>query len=164
MLDTANGRASRPNLVRSRAEAAFTLIEIMAVVVIIGLLTGIVGTAIIGRLNQANTTAAKTQIKQLEAAVDFYRMDNGRYPTTDQGLEALVAASTIEPIPRNFRPEGYLQGNKVPRDPWGAKYEFESPGTHNPYGVDIWSFGADGKPGGTGADQDVGNWSDDASG
>lgn len=142
--------------------AGFTLIEIMAVVVIIGLLTGIVGTAIIGRLNQANATAAKTQIKQIEAALDFYRMDNGRYPTSDQGLEALVVAPTIEPIPRNFRPEGYLQGGKVPLDPWGLPYEYESPGTHNPYGVDVWSLGADGKPGGTGADADVGNWSEDA--
>jgi general secretion pathway protein G len=142
--------------------AGFTLIEIMAVVVIIGLLTGIVGTAIIGRLNQANATTAKTQIKQIEAALDFYRMDNGRYPTTEQGLEALVSPSGVEPAPRNFRPEGYLQGGKVPADPWGLPYEYEAPGRHNPYGVDIWSFGADGQPGGTGADADVGNWSEDA--
>jgi general secretion pathway protein G len=148
----------------TRRNAAFTLIEIMAVVVIIGLLTGIVGTAIIGRLNQANSTTAKTQIKQIEAALDFYRMDNGRYPSTEQGLEALVSAPTIEPVPRNFRPEGYLQGGKVPADPWGARYEYEAPGTHNPYGVDIWSFGADGQPGGSGADGDVGNWSDDTTG
>ena len=149
---------------RKTREGAFTLIEIMAVVVIIGLLTGIVGTAIIGQLDKARANTASTQIKQLEAALDFYRMDNGRSPTTDQGLEALVSAPTIEPAPRNFRPEGYLKGGKVPPDPWGGKYEYEAPGTHNPYGVDIWSFGADGQPGGTGTDADVGNWSDDTKG
>lgn len=147
-----------------RNRQGFTLIEIMAVVVIIGLLTGIVGTAIIGRLNQANATTARTQIKQLEAALDFYRMDNGRYPSTEQGLDALVNPSSVEPVPRNFRPEGYLQGGKVPPDPWGLRYEYEAPGTHNPYGVDIWSFGADGQPGGTGTDTDVGNWTEDTAG
>ncbi len=154
--------ASGPRGAEGVHQLGFTLIEIMAVVVIIGLLTGIVGTAIIGRLNQANSTAAKTQIKQIEAALDFYRMDNGRYPTTEQGLDALVQQSSIEPVPRNYRPEGYLQGGKVPLDPWGLPYEYEAPGTHNPYGVDIWSFGSDGQPGGSGADADVGNWSEDA--
>src|SRR5262245_36978889 len=107
-------------MARTAREAGFTLIEVMAVVVIIGLLAGIVGTAIIGQLDKARVNTAATQIKQLEAALDFYRMDNGRYPTTEQGLEALVSASTIEPAPRNFRPEGYLQGGRVPADPWGG--------------------------------------------
>ena len=146
---------------RKTREAAFTLIEIMAVVVIIGLLTGIVGTAIIGRLNQANTTAAKTQIKQLEAALDFYRMDNGRYPTTEQGLDALVHPPTIEPVPRSYRPEGYLQGGEVPKDPWGGRYEYQSPGTHNTYSFDIWTLGSDGAPGGDGTNADIGNWTDE---
>ena len=149
---------------QDRTRMGFTLIEIMAVVVIIGLLTGIVGTAIIGQLDKANTEAARMQIKNLEAALDFYRMDNGRYPSTEQGLDALVNPSAVDPVPRNFRPEGYLQGGKVPPDPWGLPYEYEAPGTHNPYGVDIWSFGGDGQPGGTGTDTDVGNWTEDTAG
>ncbi|MCU0669499.1 MAG: type II secretion system major pseudopilin GspG [Myxococcota bacterium] len=148
---------------RAPKHAGFTLIEIMAVVLIIGLLTAVVGTAIFGQIDRANATATKTQIKQLEAALDFYRMDNGRYPTTDQGLEALVQQPSVEPVPRNYRPEGYLQGGRVPSDPWGSPFGYESPGTKNPYGVDIWSFGADGQPGGSGADADVGNWSEDTS-
>lgn len=146
-----------------RKRAGFTLIEIMAVVLIIGLLTAIVGTAIFGQIDRANVTTARTQIKQLEAALDFYRMDNGRYPTTEQGLDALVNPPTIEPVPRNYRPEGYLQGGRVPADPWGMPYEYESPGTHNAYGVDIWSFGADSEPGGNGVDADIGNWAEDTS-
>jgi general secretion pathway protein G len=146
-----------------RRRRGFTLIEIMAVVLIIGLLTAIVGTAIFSQIDTGRVTAAKTQIKNIEAALDFYRMDNGRYPTTEQGLEALVQQPSTEPVPRNFRPEGYLQGGRVPQDPWGAPYEYESPGTHNPYGNDVWSFGADGQPGGTGVDADVGNWPEEGS-
>lgn len=146
-----------------RRRTGFTLIEIMAVVLIIGLLTAIVGTAIFGQIDRANVTTARTQIKQIEAALDFYRMDNGRYPTTEQGLDALVNQPTIEPVPRHYRPEGYLQGGRVPPDPWGAAYEYESPGTHNAYGVDIWSFGADSQPGGSGVDADIGNWAEDTS-
>jgi general secretion pathway protein G len=146
-----------------RRSLGFTLIEIMAVVLIIGLLTAIVGTAIFSQIDTGRVTAARTQIKNLEAALDFYRMDNGRYPTTEQGLDALVRPPTIEPLPRNYRPEGYLTGGRVPPDPWGEPFQYESPGTHNPYGNDIWTFGADGQPGGTGADADVGNWAEDAS-
>jgi general secretion pathway protein G len=148
---------------RRARHAGFTLIEIMAVVLIIGLLTAIVGTAIFGQIDRARATTAKTQIKQLEAALDFYRMDNGRYPTTDQGLDALVHQPTIEPIPRQYRPEGYLQGGAVPLDPWGQPYEYQSPGTHNTYSFDLWSYGADGHPGGTGVDSDIGNWAEDQS-
>jgi len=144
-----------------RREAGFTLIEIMAVVLIIGLLGGIVGAAIFGRIDQARVTTAKTQIKQIEAALDFYRMDNGKYPTTDQGLDALVHPPTIEPIPKNYRPEGYLSGGKVPTDPWNNPYKYLSPGQNNAYSFDLWSDGADGTPGGSGTDADVGNWAED---
>jgi len=147
-----------------RREAGFTLIEIMAVVLIIGLLGGIVGAAIFGRIDQARVTTARTQIKQIEAALDFYRMDNGRYPTTDQGLDALINPPTIEPIPKNFRPEGYLSGGKVPTDPWSNAYKYLSPGQNNAYSFDLWTDGADGAPGGTGTDADFGNWADEGEG
>lgn len=141
-----------------RRRAAFTLIEIMAVVLIIGLLGGIVGAAIFGQIDRARVTTAQTQIKQIEAALDFYRMDNGKYPTTDQGLEALIRPPSIDPIPKNYRPEGYLSGGRVPLDPWRNEYEYLAPGQNNPYSFDLWSHGADGKPGGSGTDADIGNW------
>ncbi len=143
---------------RPGRDAAFTLIEIMAVVLIIGLLGGIVGAAIFGQIDSARVTTAKTQIKQIEAALDFYRMDNGKYPTTEQGLEALIQPPNIDPIPKNYRPEGYLSGGRVPLDPWSNEYEYLSPGQNNPYSFDLWSHGSDGKPGGSGNDADVGNW------
>jgi general secretion pathway protein G len=163
-------RSSIPRFPRSEPKASgedhelagFTLIEIMAVVLIIGLLTAVVGTAIFGQIDRARVTTAKTQMKNIEAALDFYRMDNGKYPTTEQGLDALVHQPSTEPVPRQYRPEGYINGGKVPRDPWGATYEYQAPGQRNSYGFDIWSFGADGQPGGKDVDADIGNWSEDA--
>jgi len=143
---------------RPRRDAAFTLIEIMAVVLIIGLLGGIVGAAIFGQIDRARVTTARTQIKQIEAALDFYRMDNGKYPTTEQGLESLVRPPSIDPLPKNYRPEGYLSGGRIPLDPWSNDYEYLSPGQNNPYSFDLWSHGSDGRPGGSGTDADVGNW------
>lgn len=147
-----------------RRLGGFTLIEIMAVVLIIGLLGGIVGAAIFGRIDQARVTTAKTQIKQIEAALDFYRMDNGRYPTSDQGLDALVHQPSIEPIPRSYRPEGYLAGGKVPLDPWKNPYQYLSPGQNNTFSFDLWSHGADGAPGGSDTDADIGNWDQEGAG
>lgn len=144
----------------ARRRRGFTLIEIMAVVLIIGLLTTIVGAVVFSQVDKARVTTASTQIKQLEAALDFYRLDNGRYPTTDQGLEALVRRPTIAPEPRNYRPEGYLSGGSVPLDPWGVDYQYESPGTHNTRRFDLWSLGADGTPGGDDTDADIGNWTE----
>ena len=146
------------NHAHPRRDAAFTLIEIMAVVLIIGLLGGIVGAAIFGQIDRARVTTAKTQIKQIEAALDFYRMDNGKYPSTEQGLEALVQPPSIDPIPKNYRPEGYLSGGRIPLDPWSNEYEYLSPGQNNPYSFDLWSHGSDGRPGGSGTDADIGNW------
>lgn len=141
----------------------FTLIEIMAVVLIIGLLGTIVGAVVFGQVDKARVTTAKTQIRQIEAALDFYRMDNGRYPTTEQGLDALVRKPTIAPEPRNWRKEGYLQGGRVPSDPWGEPYQYRSPGAANPHSFDIWSLGADAAPGGDDVDGDIGNWATEES-
>jgi general secretion pathway protein G len=141
-----------------RRTAGFTLIEIMAVVLIIGMLGGIVGAAIFGQIDRARVTTARTQIKQIEAALDFYRMDNGKYPSTEQGLDALVRPPSIDPVPRNYRPEGYLSGGRVPLDPWSNEYQYLSPGQNNPYSFDLWTHGSDGAPGGAGTDADVGNW------
>ena len=152
---------SEPQASGDLHKAGFTLIEIMAVVLIIGLLTAVVGTAIFGQIDRARVTTAKTQMKNIEAALDFYRMDNGKYPTTEQGLDALVHQPSTEPVPRQYRREGYINGGKVPRDPWGATYEYQAPGERNTYGFDIWSFGADGQPGGKDVDADIGNWSED---
>src|SRR5262245_56073131 len=96
----------------------FTLIEIMVVLVIIAILGSLIGPQIIKRVDEARVTAARQDIQTISTALDFYRMDNFRYPTTDQGLEALVVKPTVEPLPRNWRPEGYLKSRKIPVDPW----------------------------------------------
>jgi general secretion pathway protein G len=144
----------RPN----RREAGFSLIEIMAVVVIIGLLIALVGSNIRGSLSQAEAAAAKTQIGLLENSIEEYRMDNRRYPTTEQGLEALVQRPTTAPEPLRYKPGGYLRRSKVPEDPWGQPYQYLSPGQNNPHSFDVWSWGSDGAPGGTGDAADIGNW------
>jgi general secretion pathway protein G len=136
----------------------FTLVEIMAVVVIMGLLAGLVGTAVVSNMDKARVQTAGTQIKQLASALTFYQMDNGRFPTTDQGLAALIAKPSGTPEPRNYRPGGYLDAKSVPKDPWGGPYQYLSPGQQNPQSFDLWSLGADGAPGGEGTDADVGNW------
>jgi len=147
-----------------RRTGAFTLIEIMAVVLIIGLLGGIVGAVVFSQVDKARVNTAKTQIKQLESALEFYRLDNARYPSTEQGLLALVHKPSGDPQPRSYRPEGYLQGGQVPKDPWGEDYQYRSPGEHNTYSFDLWSFGADGKPGGDDNNADIGNWASDQAG
>jgi general secretion pathway protein G len=147
---------------RPGRSAGFTLIEIMAVVLIIGLLVTIVGVNIFAQVDKARVSTARTQIKQLEGVLEVYRLDNARYPTTEQGLDALVHKPTGEPQPRNYPPEGYLQGGKVPVDPWGNAYQYASPGQHNPYSFDLWSLGADGQAGGQGVNADIGNWADES--
>jgi general secretion pathway protein G len=141
-----------------RASSGFTLLEIMAVVVIMGLLMGIVGTAVFGRINEARVTTTRAQIDQLEAALTFYQMDNGRFPTTEQGLAALVQPPTIAPEPRHYNAAGYLKKKQLPLDGWGNPYEYEMPGSNNTDSFDLWSLGADGQPGGSGIDADLGNW------
>jgi len=142
---------------RSR-ERGFTLIEIMAVVLIIGLLSTLVGIAIFPQIDKARVNTAKTQLSMLDAALETYRMDNAHFPTGEQGLLALIKPP---PEARNAPAGGYLRERRVPEDPWGNTYQYESPGQHNTHAYDLWSFGADGTAGGAGVDADIGNWSED---
>jgi general secretion pathway protein G len=134
--------------------AGFTLIEIMVVVVILGILAAIVVPRIMDRPDQARIIKAKQDIRVLHSALDLYKLDNFRYPTTDQGLEALVQKPTSVPEPPHWRESGYI--DRVPKDPWGQPYQYLSPGQHSP--IDIYSLGADGQPGGSGVDADIGSW------
>ena len=139
-------------------ESGFTLIEIMAVVLIMGLLMAVVGVNIKGQIDKARLQTARAQLTQLESALEFYRMDNGRYPNTDQGLRSLVTKPTGDPQPRSYPPGGYLKKSDAVNDPWGEPFHYRNPGTHNPHSFDIWSQGADFAPGGEGGDADIGNW------
>lgn len=143
---------------RERADG-FTLIEIMAVVVIIGLLMGIVGTAIVGNIRKARITTTKTQMHALDQALGMYQMDNGRFPTTDQGLRALIEKPSGAPEPYAWRPGGYLAKKELPKDAWNNEFHYASPGEHNPDSFDLWSFGEDGQAGGNDSAADIGNWS-----
>lgn len=136
-----------------RSDKGFTLIEIMIVIVIIGILATLVIPNIMGRPDEARAVSARADVSTIVQALKLYKLDNGRYPTTEQGLNALVARPTAEPVPRNWK--NYL--DKLPQDPWGAPYQYSNPGTHNNE-IDVYSFGADGKLGGQGNDQEIGNW------
>jgi general secretion pathway protein G len=139
-----------------RGARGFTLIEIMVVVVIIGILVGLIAPNILSRVDKARVTAARTDIATLEQALEMYRLDNHTYPSTDQGLEALVVKPGGAPEPRNWNPEGYLK-KSLPVDPWGNPYQYVVPGQERrPF--DLYSLGADGREGGEGYDADVGNW------
>jgi len=135
-------------------QAGFTLIEIMVVVVILGILAAIVAPNVISRIDDAAVSRAKQDIRAVESALKLYRLDNFRYPTTDQGLEALVS-SPNDPTIRNWRQGGYL--DKLPRDPWNNTYHYLYPGQHGEF--DVFTYGADGQPGGEGINADIGNWS-----
>ncbi len=135
-------------------ENGFTLIELMVVIVILGLLAGIIVPKLVGRTEEAKRIKAAVQIRNLEAALELFRLDNGFYATSEQGLEALVEKPSIGTIPRNYREGGYMK--KVPKDPWENPYVYISPGTHGDY--DLISYGADGEPGGDGNNVDIENW------
>lgn len=141
---------------RRAGEYGFTLIEIMVVIVILGLLAAIIAPRIIGRVDEAKVTEAKVQISSMETALKLYRLDNGRYPSTEQGLEALITKPTTGIIPKKWRKGGYLEKKKVPADPWGNPYIYASPGLHGDY--DIITYGADGVRGGEGFDADIASW------
>jgi general secretion pathway protein G len=132
----------------------FTLVEIMVVVVIIGILGALVVPKLMGRTGEARVTAARTDIATLMGALKLYKLDNQRYPTTEQGLQALVQKPTSGPAANGWKSGGYLE--KLPKDPWGNAYQYLSPGVHGE--VDVYSLGADGQPGGTGEDADIGSW------
>jgi general secretion pathway protein G len=140
-----------------RGNRGFTLIELMVVIVILGILAGLIIPRIMGRPDEARQTKARIMIEGIETALKLYRLDNGFYPTTEQGLRALVEASTIQPVPRNWREGGYLEKGKVPKDPWGNDFVYLCPGTQGEF--DLISYGADGQPGGEGKNKDITNWS-----
>ena len=138
----------------SRKQGGFTLIEIMVVVVILGILAALVVPQVMNRPDQAKVTVAKGDIKAIGAALDMYKLDNYAYPSTQQGLDALVEKPGGNPQPKNWNRDGYLK--RVPKDPWGNEYQYLSPGTQGPY--DLYSYGANGKQGGSELNADIGNW------
>jgi type II secretion system protein G len=132
----------------------FTLIEIMVVVVILGILAALVVPQVMSRPDQAKVTVAKGDIKAVAAALDMYKLDNHGYPSTQQGLEALVKKPSGNPQPKNWNRDGYLK--RMPVDPWGNNYQYLAPGAKGAF--DLYSLGADGKDGGSDNDADIGNW------
>lgn len=141
-------------LIRPMHMRGMTLIEIMVVIVILGVLAALIVPSVIGRPEEARVIAAKQDVATIVQALKLYRLDNHRYPTTEQGLQALVAPPTVAPLAPNWKAGGYLE--RLPKDPWGNPYKFLSPGVHAE--IDVFSYGADGAQGGTGRDADIGSW------
>ena len=137
-----------------KSNKGFTLIEIMVVLIIIGLLASIVVPRLMGRTEEAKRTKTAVQIRNFQSALDLYKLDSGNYPTTDQGLQALVEKPAIGEIPRNWKEGGYI--DKIPKDAWGNNYIFISPGIHTDF--DLYSYGADGEEGGEGKNADIQSW------
>ena len=135
-------------------QRGFTLLEVMVVVVILGILAVLVVPKIINRPDEARVIAAKQDIASLMQALKLYRLDNQRYPATEQGLQALVTRPTSAPVAPNWKAGGYL--DRLPKDPWGNPFQYLNPGLHGE--IDISSLGADGAPGGEGNDADIGSW------
>lgn len=138
-------------------QGGFSLIEIMVVLVILGILAGLVAPNVIGVLGGALKQQAKSDMKAIETSLKLYKLDNFTYPSTEQGLEALVSASDISPRPKNFKKGGYIE--RIPKDPWGRDYVYVSPGDHGDF--DIITYGQDGEPGGEDDNADIGNWQTD---
>ncbi len=139
---------------KSIKNQGFTLIEVMVVVVILSILAALVVPRIMDNPDKARLLKVEQDIRAIETALKLYKLDNYTYPTTDQGLEALVTRTTIPPEPRQWKQGGYL--NSVPTDPWGFSYNYLSPGIHGE--LDIYSQGADGIPDGSDINADIGNW------
>lgn len=145
------GKAREPR--RPRSRRGVTLIELVVVILVISMLAALVAPQVFGRASDAKVTAARAQVALFATALDGYRLDNGAYPTTAQGLDALRAKPGVAPVPGNWR--GPYLRQAVPLDPWGRAYQYLSPGTRNPGGFDLVSLGRDGEPGGEGEDADV---------
>ena len=150
-----NVSARMPYRIKPRRQPrGFTLIEIMVVIVILGILAALVVPKVVGRADDARVTAAKQDIAQIMQALNLYRLDNGRYPTQEQGLQALVSKPSAAPVPTSWRSGGYL--SKMPNDPWKNPYQYANPGLR--HDMEVYSLGADGKPGGNEFDADIGSW------
>ena len=141
-------------LMRPVHARGMTLIEIMVVIVILGVLAALIVPSVIGRPEEARVIAAKQDVATIVQALKLYRLDNHRYPTTEQGLQALVAPPTVAPLAPSWKSGGYLE--RLPKDPWGNPYNYLSPGVHAE--IDVFSYGADGARGGAGRDADIGSW------
>lgn len=135
-------------------QLGFTLIEVMVVIAIIGIMASLIVPKIMSKPDEARVIAAKQDISTLVQALKLYRLDIGRYPSSQQGLQSLVEKPVIEPVPQNWKTGGYL--DRLPNDPWGNTYQYTNPGVRSE--IDVFSFGADNKSGGTGFDADLGNW------
>lgn len=158
MHDTGHGMNDTGSGLPTRAaeRSGFTLLEIIVVVFILSLLAAIVAPKIIGRTDDARIAEAKVQIRNLETALKLFKMDNGFYPDTQQGLQVLVEKPSAGQIPLNYKEGGYLEQKKIPLDPWGNAYVYISPGLNGDY--DLMSYGADGKEGGEGNNADIKSW------
>src|SRR5512139_621373 len=157
MTSMSSIRSTRPMVtIRSRLARGFTLIEIMVVITILGILAALIVPRVVGRTDDAKIAAAKQDIASLMQALKLYRLDNGRYPTTEQGLQALIAKPTLEPVPSNWKQGGYIERSSVPTDPWGEPYKYLSPGIRGE--IDVFSLGRDKTNGGEGPDADIGSW------
>jgi general secretion pathway protein G len=139
---------------RSLIQRGFTLIEIMIVIVIMGILAALIVPKIMDKPDEARITAARQDIQTMLTALKLYKLDNRAYPSSDQGLQALVTAPSVAPLPPNWKKGGYLE--RLPKDPWGQDYQYLQPGLHGE--IDVWSLGADHEPGGEGSNADIGSW------
>jgi len=157
MVDILNlicGKICNRTTANRKTQAGFTLIEVMVVIAIIGIMATLIVPRIMSKPDEARVIAAKQDISTIIQALKLYRLDTGRYPTTEQGLQALMRRPTSEPVPQNWKPDGYL--DRLPKDPWGYAYQYMNPGQHSE--IDVFSYGADNKSGGSGFDADIGSW------